>query len=254
MGEFTKLRPELEELANKLGTSEGKAAEGAAKEEKGLFGKTMDALGAPQRYMSEGMAKVAGLAPAATSEENFANLVDKGASALGIPEGSVAGNIAKAGAVAAAEVFGDPLALVPLGKIAKYAGEGVKGLRELPALGRMLETGSKLKNEVNIAALRDANKAKVLQELATNFKEPMQMVSGESSKATETYKKLMAARAEQEAAPTLARKATPDINKMEMEKHMVEAQKAMDTAIAQGVPPERQNAFVKTWLRARGIK
>jgi len=188
---------ELKKLGQMAAEKLGMEAKAAPKKAS-VFDKAAELLSAPQKYASKKAAEMAGLSPAETSEENFVNLVDKGADALGIPQDSTVGNAGKALAVAAAEVFGDPLSVVPLGKVAKYANQGIKGLREMPLLGKIAETGSKLKKEASLAAVQANSKAKVLEAVANKVKE-------------DTATKLMAAKKAQETAPTIdIRKPKPE--------------------------------------------
>lgn len=241
----------LEEIAT--------SSKAARAESKGAFGKVVDALGAPQRYLSKKLAEKAGLKAAATSEENFVNLVDKGAGALGIPETSTAGNAAKALAVGAAEVFGDPLQFVPLGKIAKGV-QGLSKLGKLPALAKIAEHAQALKavpvkiaEEATVHSLAEARRAKQLDDLAKALKgADAKMVTAETSKGTSTYKKLMDSKVADEVAS--APKMEAPINKVKMGNDMVLVEEAMKIARATGVPPEREAAFVRLYTKARGVK
>lgn len=239
------------EAAEKMGL---KLGEGADK-----LGKV---LAYPQKQASKAVAESVGLKDAGSSEANFAAMADKAGDAMGVPRDSTLGNAAKASAVAAAELFGDPLNVIPIGKLAKVAGASLKGLKMLPALGTIVETGQKLKKEAGAAISAETLRAKKLEEVANKLKhqeflksKDMQMITAESSRNTPTYQKLDVARIEQNAEPTL--KVRPDPapkGKVQLQNEATEAGKALDAALAQGVPPERQSTFVKLWLRARGIK
>lgn len=103
------------------------ALEIGAKKESGPVSKFVDALSAPQKKLSKMAAEVAGLNPEDESAANFAMLADLIGDKMGVPRDSTAGNAVKALGVAGAEVFADPLGMVPVGKIAK----GAKGLKSM---------------------------------------------------------------------------------------------------------------------------
>ncbi len=134
------------------------------------FSKALELLGKPQQYASDKLAEAAGIEKGESSEQNFANVADKAVNAF-VPENSeYLGPALKAGAVAAAEVFGDPLNVIPLGKVAKVAGKAIKGLPEMKALGTLAETGNKLKAEIASSGVQKMTKAQKLEELANIFK------------------------------------------------------------------------------------
>jgi hypothetical protein len=150
----------------------------AAKEAKpSTFSKALELLQKPQKIASQKVAEAMGLRKADTSEENFANVADKIVDKYIVPPNS--GKLAneylapalKAGATAAAEVFADPLSLIPIGKAANVAGKAIKGLKELPALAHIAQAGSKLKTEALQAVGKEAVRAQKLEALATALKE-----------------------------------------------------------------------------------
>lgn len=238
MADFTKLK----KIAEESGEQAMKKLAKPAEKEASMGTKVMDALGAPQRYLSKKAAEVSGLKAAATSEENFANIVEKGADLMGVPKDSVAGNVAKAGAVAAAEVFGDPLQFIPLGKIAKGV-KGLSGMKELPAIAKIAE-------EAKLLNFGKAKRAKQLDELATALKpRDMQLVTDESSRATETYKKLMSSKEAQESASKVVARERGAIEKG---RDMSLADKALKEAQKTGVKPEDQEKFIRLYTKARG--
>lgn len=171
----------LKKIASELGDSAGAKLKGTAKEAESVGGKALDLLSLPQKYASKKAAELAGLKPGSTSEENFANLVEKGASALGIPEDSTIGNAGKALAVAGAEVFADPLGFVPIGKIASGI-KGISKMSNLKALGKIAEEAK------HTGALEKI--APQMQEYAKKIKDsPIMHITDESSRATETAQK-----------------------------------------------------------------
>ncbi len=103
-------------------------------------GKVMDALSYPQRWAMNKGAELMGVkGNPDNSEESAFNIVDKGASALGIPEDSAIGNAGKAAAVAGLEVFGDPTNAIPTGAIAKGARKLAPALNMSDKYGRLLK-------------------------------------------------------------------------------------------------------------------
>lgn len=110
------------------------------------FSKALTKLGAPQKYLSQKLGEAAGLQPAGSSEENFQNLAQKIAEKIsektGIDPNSPAVNLTKAVGVAGAEVFGDPLGAIPVGKIAK----GVKAASKSDKLQKIMQLISKNPN------------------------------------------------------------------------------------------------------------
>jgi len=128
-------------------------------------GKAMRALGAPQRYLSRKAAEAVGLKSSVDHEQNFQNIAEALANKLGVPEDSVAGNVAKAGAVAVGEVFADPLGMIPFTKVAK-------AVKSAPGVSKVLETGSKVVSP-EIAAQIDKIRRKIsLAELANVLRPP----------------------------------------------------------------------------------
>lgn len=151
----------------------------AAREPKpGAFSKALELLGKPQQYASDKLVEAAGIEKGESSEQNFANVADKVVDKYLVPPGS--GSIAdeyvgpalKAGAVAAAEVFGDPLNVIPIGKVAKIAGKAIKNLPEMKALGTIADTATKLKAEIAASGAKKMTRAQELARLAEMVKKP----------------------------------------------------------------------------------
>jgi hypothetical protein len=234
-----------------------------AKKEKGLLEKGMDLLAAPQKYASKKLAEAAGLKAGDTSEENFAAIADAGGDALGIPRDSTAGNLVKAGLVAGAEVFADPLSLIPIGKVAK----GIKGLGKLgpmAAIAKVAEEGGALKKAAQISEATKLQKAQALQNIADRIK----------LAKTETEKAWLAAQPKPKLRPELQGKDTAQIwgdvkatteavqkaaieakpakGKAAQYRDMQLASDALDKAAELGVPESRQQAFVRLYLKNRG--
>lgn len=127
----------------------------------GLAEKASSALTLAQRKLWQKAADAVGVkSDINSSEATLQNLAEAAAEKLGIPENSAAGNAAKAAAVAAGEVFGDPLGLVPVGKIAK-------AVKSAPGVSKALEAGSKALSP-EVAAQIDKIRRKIsLAELAS---------------------------------------------------------------------------------------
>jgi hypothetical protein len=229
----------LKEIAEEYLSKSGKKVSGAVDD-------VSTALAAPQKWASKKLSEAAGLKDAGTSEANFTQLVDKGADALGVPKDSVIGNATKAAAVAAAEVFGDPLGFIPLGKVAK----GIKGLSALSPL----KATAKIAEQSNVIKMAEKARARDLDKLATVLKpKDMQFITDESSRATKTYKKLNKAGKAQEAAPSMSIKAEPPPKgKVQMGNDSALMSEAIDEAQKTGVPPERQAAWVQIYYRSHG--
>jgi hypothetical protein len=108
------------------------------KQDKSTLSKVGDALSIPQRVASRKVAEALGIPSGKTSEETFQNIVQSGAEKIGDLTGldpdSAPMNAAKALGVAAGEVFADPLALLPVGKVANMTGKGLKKIKNAEAL------------------------------------------------------------------------------------------------------------------------
>lgn len=105
----------------------------------------MEKLAVPQRIAMQKLAETIG-APAKTegdSESSAQAIVEKVASEAGIPEDSVAGNVAKAVSVAGLEVFADPIGMFPVGKIQKVMKSGQKMLKATSRAEKVLENAPK---------------------------------------------------------------------------------------------------------------
>lgn len=117
-------------------------------------------LSAPQRMLAKKIAENLGIkANPENSEETFQNIVEAAANKLGVPEDSALGNAAKAGAVAGAEVFADPLSLIPVGKISK-------AVKSAPGIAKALESGSKVLSPETAAQIERMRRKISLAELA----------------------------------------------------------------------------------------
>lgn len=142
---------ELRKLIPKgaLGESENLGAKALGSSEQGLGGKVMHAMGAPQRYMMNQAAGAMGVkGNPDNSEESSQNIIEGLAGKMGIPEDSTIGNAAKAAGVAGLEVFGDPLSMLPMGKMAGMAGKipgiaavGEKVVEKFPQVQKLFKVG-----------------------------------------------------------------------------------------------------------------
>lgn len=190
-------------------------------DEPGLISKTLHAIGAPQRYVAKKAAQATGLPASEDSQTNFANMADQYGDVLGVPRDSSLGNAVKAGAVAGAEVFADPLSFLPLGKVAA----GVKGLHALGALGavaKIAEHGGAIEKAAQLADkglmeaakvsdLTKVRRAKYLASVADAIKtgeKDVQLISSESSRAALQNSGHLAAQGEQELR--MAQKASAE--------------------------------------------
>lgn len=110
----------------------------------------LEFLGEPQRRAAQIVAGKLGLSPSdQSSEAAFQTMVESGAESLGIPEQSTAGNVLKASAVTALEVFADPLAMLgPLVKAGRAKKVLKKALNVKPQERRAVEGALKQVEEV----------------------------------------------------------------------------------------------------------
>jgi hypothetical protein len=130
-----------------------------------LLEKGVALAGKPQQMMLKNIAERLGRKVVSDdSTEASAEIVDAVAEKLGVPADSVVGNMAKAGATAALDIFGDPLNLVPVAKVAKMAGRGAKAARKMLEVPKNAEKVNELwktarKFEKNTPELYEAMKA-----------------------------------------------------------------------------------------------
>lgn len=156
-----------------------KAASIDAKSVKSAGGKVLDALAYPQKIAMQQLASSIGLKAEETSEQNAQNIVEKTAMKLGIPEDSTAGNMAKAAAVAGLEVFGDPLSVIPVGKIKKgfdavkkiapkagLAADVIKGIDKAADMVKGLKTERKVVEKAPVSTITKASVASKADDLA----------------------------------------------------------------------------------------
>lgn len=267
MADFSKLKLLAQnaplEKAAKLASKEESALKFAAKEERGIGTKIMDALSAPQRYASKKLAQVVGLKPEDTSEQNFANIADVVGDKLGVPRDSTAGNAVKAAAVAGAEVFGDPLQFIPIGKVAK----GIKGLGKLGALSavaKVAEEGGALAKVAQMAESAKLAKAQMLQKAADEAR-LAKTATEEAWLATHAKPQLRPEianktgpqiwqdiKAETEAAQRAALEAKPAPAAAKQLRDADLVNQALEKAAELKVPQSRQEAFVRLFLKNRG--
>lgn len=220
---------------------------------KGRVTKALDALGAPQRKLASAAAEALGLKPEAESADNFANIADAAGDALGVPRDSVVGNAVKAGGVALAETFADPLGFIPLGKVAK----GIKGLSKLKpvqAAAKVAQESGAVKKAAEIVQSAKTTRAQEIDKLNKALKaRDMQLITDETSRATDGYRKQMAAKVAEEAQPVVKLKPeAPPQGLAQKSKDRALMLESIREAERLNIPEERKVNWIKMRFKAHG--
>lgn len=159
--------PNFDELKKILGVTE----------DSNLLGKASKIVSYPQRYLFNKASEQLGVkGNEESSEESAQGIVENLASRAGIPEDSTLGNALKAAGVAGLEVFGDPVGMVPVGKIAKIAPkiEALKALKN-SAIAQQLKKLYKV-GDIEFPADDAAQALKITEKLKEQGKVPKNVV------------------------------------------------------------------------------